>query len=85
MKISVGVGGYSIGDTGEMVAYVGAAERLGVDAVWSAEAWGQDAVTSLAFLAAKTSHIRLGTGIMRLSSSRRSSSTSRTASGSMPS
>ncbi len=41
------------------------AERLGVDCVWSAEAWGHDAVTPLAFLAARTSRIHLGSGIMQ--------------------
>ena len=41
------------------------AERLGVDDVWSAEAWGHDGVTPLAFMAARTSRIRLGTGIMQ--------------------
>src|ERR671919_2412665 len=41
------------------------AERLGVDCVWSAEAWGHDAVTPLAFLAARTSRIHLGAGIMQ--------------------
>jgi F420-dependent oxidoreductase-like protein len=46
-------------------AYVTEAERLGVDCVWSAEAWGHDAVTPLAFVAARTSRIRLGTGIMQ--------------------
>ena len=46
-------------------AYVMEAERLGVDCVWSAEAWGHDAVTPLAFVAARTSRIRLGTGIMQ--------------------
>jgi F420-dependent oxidoreductase-like protein len=45
--------------------YVVEAERLGVDCVWSAEAWGHDAVTPLAFVAARTSRIRLGTGIMQ--------------------
>jgi len=46
-------------------AYVVEAERLGVDCVWSAEAWGHDAVTPLAFMAARTSRIQLGTGIMQ--------------------
>jgi F420-dependent oxidoreductase-like protein len=46
-------------------AYVVEAERLGVDCVWSAEAWGHDAVTPLAFMAARTSRIRLGSGIMQ--------------------
>jgi F420-dependent oxidoreductase-like protein len=45
--------------------YVVEAERLGVDCVWSAEAWGHDAATPLAFMAARTSRIRLGTGIMQ--------------------
>jgi F420-dependent oxidoreductase-like protein len=52
-------------DWPEATAYVAEAERLGVDDVWSAEAWGHDAVTPLAFLAARTSRVRLGTGIMQ--------------------
>ena len=43
------------------------AERLGVDHVWSAEGWGQDAVTTLAYLAGQTERITLGTGIMQIS------------------
>jgi len=46
-------------------AYVVEAERLGVDCLWSAEAWGHDAATPLAFMAARTSRIRLGTGIIQ--------------------
>jgi F420-dependent oxidoreductase-like protein len=42
------------------------AERLGYDSVWIGEAYGTDAVTQLAYLAAKTERIRLGTGIMQL-------------------
>lgn len=67
MKLSVGVGGYARGDIKGAVEFVMAADRLGVDSVWSAEAWGQDAVTSLAYLAAKTERIKLGTGIMQIS------------------
>jgi len=70
MKVSIGIGGAASGrrrDFDEQVEYVVEAERLGVDAVWSAEAWGQDAVSPLAFLAAKTERIRLGTGIMQIS------------------
>jgi len=50
-------------DTG--AAYVVEAERLGIEYVWSAEAWGHDAATPLAFVAARTSRIRLGTAIMQ--------------------
>ena len=52
-------------DWDQASAYVVEAERLGVDCLWSAEAWGHDAVTPLAFMAARTSRIRLGTGIMQ--------------------
>jgi F420-dependent oxidoreductase-like protein len=70
MKVSIGVGGAASGgrrDIDEQVTYVQEAERLGVDTVWTAEAWGQDAITPLAYLAGKTDRIRLGTGIMQIS------------------
>ena len=54
------------GDWAESVAYVQEAERLGVDIVWAAEAWGTDAVTPLAYLAAKTERILLGSGVFQL-------------------
>jgi F420-dependent oxidoreductase-like protein len=43
------------------------AEALGYDSVWTAEAYGSDAVTPLAYLAGKTQSIKLGTAIMQLS------------------
>ena len=42
------------------------AERLGFHSVWSAEAYGSDAVTPLAWIAAFTSKIKLGTAIMQM-------------------
>jgi F420-dependent oxidoreductase-like protein len=50
----------------DSITYAVEAEHLGVDFVWSPELWGYDAVTPLAYLAAKTSRIRLGTGIMQI-------------------
>ena len=69
MKISISVGSayYDGENWDDIVAYVQAADRLGVDTVWSAEAWGMEAVTSLGYLAAVTDQIRLGTGIMQIS------------------
>ncbi|MDX1648499.1 MAG: LLM class F420-dependent oxidoreductase [Myxococcota bacterium] len=42
------------------------AERLGFDSVWTAEAYGQDALTPLAFLAGHTRRIRLGTAVAQV-------------------
>ena len=42
------------------------AERLGYDSVWTAEAYGSDAVTMAAWVAARTSRIHVGTGIMQI-------------------
>jgi F420-dependent oxidoreductase-like protein len=41
-------------------------EELGYDSVWTAEAYGSDAITPLAFIAAHTRRIRLGTAVMQL-------------------
>ena len=47
-------------------AFVLEAERLGATSVWVAEAWGQDALTPLAYLAALTERIALGSAIAQL-------------------
>jgi alkanesulfonate monooxygenase SsuD/methylene tetrahydromethanopterin reductase-like flavin-dependent oxidoreductase (luciferase family) len=65
MKLGLAIG-YSGAHMDLPVALVQRAEELGYDSVWSAEAYGSDAITPLAFLAAKTSRIKLGTGIMQL-------------------
>jgi len=51
---------------GETVDFVTEAERIGLDECWVAEAWGSDAPSALGFLAARTSRIRLGSGIMQV-------------------
>src|ERR1700744_4423639 len=45
-----------------------AAERIGVASLWVPEVWGYDALTGLAYLAAKTSSIHLGTFVVQLGS-----------------
>jgi F420-dependent oxidoreductase-like protein len=65
MKLGLSIG-YSGASLELPVDRVLLAERLGFDSVWTAEAYGSDAVTPLAYLAAKTQRIRLGTGIMQL-------------------
>ncbi len=70
MKTAIGIGGAASGsrrDFEQVAQFAVEAERLGVDCAWSAEAWGMDAVAPLAFLAARTERLRLGTGIMQVS------------------
>jgi F420-dependent oxidoreductase-like protein len=49
-----------------LAAGVKEAEQLGYDSVWAAEAYGSDAPTVLAFLAARTTSIRLGSAIFQM-------------------
>lgn len=50
------------------VEFAVAAERLGVDSLWTPEVWGYDALTGLAYLAATTTTVRLGTFVVQLGS-----------------
>jgi F420-dependent oxidoreductase-like protein len=50
------------------VDFACAAEELGVASLWIPEVWGYDALTGLAFLAARTSRIGLGTFVVQLGS-----------------
>jgi F420-dependent oxidoreductase-like protein len=70
MKVAIGIGSayYNGDDWQDLVDYTVDADQMGVDYVWSAEAWGMDAVVPLAYLAGKTQHIKMGTGIIQISS-----------------
>jgi F420-dependent oxidoreductase-like protein len=50
----------------DVMPLVSEAERLGFDSVWSAEAYGSDAVSTLAWVAARTERIGVGTAIMQI-------------------
>ena len=65
MRVAIGLRLEGNENWEEAVTYVTEAERLGVDFAWSHESWGMDAATPLAFMAARTSRIRLGSGIMQ--------------------
>ena len=58
--------GYASGKVDLPVELIQEADRLGVYAVWAAEAYGSDAVTPLAWLGALTHQIKLGTAIMQM-------------------
>jgi F420-dependent oxidoreductase-like protein len=50
----------------ELIAFAQEAESLGYDSAWAAEAWGSDAVTVLAWLAATTSRIKIGSAVLQM-------------------
>lgn len=60
------VTGYSGAQLKVDVDLVRHAESLGFDSVWTAEAYGSDAITPLAWIGAQTTKIRLGTAIMQI-------------------
>ena len=67
MKLGVHVGYWGLGmDASAQLEVVREAERLGYDSVWAAEAYGSDAATVLAWLAAHTNTIRLGSAIFQM-------------------
>src|SRR3989442_63503 len=59
--------GYWMPDPWDPTELVLEAERLGFDSAWTAEAYGSDVFTPLCWIGARTTRIKLGTGIMQLS------------------
>ena len=67
MKIATSVGYWSAGPPGNAAGVFAAAERLRLDQVWTAEAYGSDAWTPLAWWGSRTSHVQLGTAVSQIS------------------
>jgi F420-dependent oxidoreductase-like protein len=65
MKLATGIG-YSGAQMRIDMDFVLDVERMGYDSIWTAEAYGSDAVTPLAYIAALTTKIKLGTSIMQM-------------------
>src|SRR6266849_5100442 len=65
MRLGLNLGYWGAG-AADGVALVREAERLGYDSVWTAEAYGSDAVTPLTWVGALTSKIKLGTAILQM-------------------
>jgi F420-dependent oxidoreductase-like protein len=65
LKLAIEIGPIAPDTLRQSVEWVQFAEKLGVDMAFSAEAWWSDALTPLAYLADKTSQIKLATGIMQ--------------------
>jgi len=65
MRLGLNIG-YSGAAIGRVLPLVQHADRIGVDSVWAAEAYGSDAVTVLAYLAARTERIKLASGVLQM-------------------
>ena len=67
MRLGLHIGYWGLGlSSAEQLELVQEAERLGYDSIWTAEAYGSDAVTILAWMAAQTDRIRLGSAILQM-------------------
>jgi F420-dependent oxidoreductase-like protein len=67
VKLGVNIGYWGFGLTAaDQLDIARTAEDLGYDSVWTAEAYGSDAATVLAWLAAGTTRIKLGSGIFQI-------------------
>jgi F420-dependent oxidoreductase-like protein len=67
VKIALQLGYWGAHPPTNDVDLVDAAERSGYDAVFTAESWGSDAYTPLAWLGRSTSRLRLGTSVVQMS------------------
>jgi alkanesulfonate monooxygenase SsuD/methylene tetrahydromethanopterin reductase-like flavin-dependent oxidoreductase (luciferase family) len=67
VKLGLRLGYWGAGPDPGAAEQVAAAEDLGFDSVWTAEAYGSDALTPLAWLGARTSRVRLGTSVVQIS------------------
>jgi F420-dependent oxidoreductase-like protein len=65
LGLHIGYWGLGLG-ADDQLALVHEAERLGYDSLWTAEAYGSDAVTVLAWLAAQTERIKLGAAVLQI-------------------
>ena len=67
IKLGYNTGYWGSGPPAGALEGIKEADRLGFDSVWTAEAYGSDALTPLAWWGAHTERVRLGTGIIQMS------------------
>jgi F420-dependent oxidoreductase-like protein len=67
LKLGLSIGYWAGGPPPGIEDVIAEAERLGFSSVWTAEAYGSDVLTPLAWWGAKTETLKLGTAIMQLS------------------
>jgi len=66
MRLAVNLGYWGAGNDQDNLAVAREADRIGYDSVWAAEAYGSDAATVLAFVAAQTERIGIGSAIFQI-------------------
>jgi F420-dependent oxidoreductase-like protein len=67
LRLGVHIGYWGLGlSSAEQLDLVQEAERLGYDSIWTAEAYGSDAATVLAWMAAQTERVKLGSAILQM-------------------
>jgi F420-dependent oxidoreductase-like protein len=67
VELGLSVGYWSAGPPEGAAELVATADDLVLDSVWTAEAYGSDALTPLAWWGSRTERVRLGTAIMQMS------------------
>jgi F420-dependent oxidoreductase-like protein len=67
VQLGYHTGYWSAGPPAGITEAIAECERLGFDSIWTAEAYGSDCLTPLAWWGASTSTVRLGTNIMQMS------------------
>src|ERR1035438_5076165 len=67
MKIATSIGYWSAGPPDGAADVFAAAERLHLDQIWTAEAYGRDEWTALAWCGSRPSPVQLGTAVSQLS------------------
>jgi len=67
LKLGLNTGYWTGGPPPGVTASVAEAERLGFDSIWTAEAYGSDCLTPLAWWGASTERLKLGTAIVQMS------------------
>jgi F420-dependent oxidoreductase-like protein len=67
LKLGLNLGYWAGGPPPGAAEAIAEAERLGFDSIWTAEAYGSDAITPLAWWGASTERIKLGTAIVQMS------------------
>jgi F420-dependent oxidoreductase-like protein len=67
MKLGYHTGYWSAGPPAGVLDAIATCERLGFESIWTAEAYGSDCLTPLAWWGASTSKVKLGTNIMQMS------------------